>query len=155
MQRVSQHDLSRRVPIVLHIVAVPGGRGWDGVWSVSSSVGYQALLFGRVLGTPPTTHLSSVADATTFEGFFDQLGNRTSRNVDAFLAWQLERYLVPAPFFNDGRWLRRYLQRRLDAASSATDPIDAFVPIADAEELMEAWVTKASEAGAALLWPGR
>jgi hypothetical protein len=115
----------------------------DGVWSVSSSVGYQALLFGRVLGTPPTTHLSSVADATTFEGFFDQLGNRTSRNVDAFLAWQLERYLVPAPFFNDGRWLRRYLQRRLDAASSATDPIDAFVPIADAEELMEAWVTKA------------
>jgi hypothetical protein len=115
----------------------------DGVWSVSSSVGYQALLFGRVLGTPPTTHLSSVADATTFEGFFDQLGSRTSRNVDAFLAWQLERYLVPASFFNDGRWLRRYLQRRLDAANSATDPIDAFVPIADADRLMEAWVTKA------------
>ena len=75
--------------------------------------------------------------------FFDQLGSRTSRNVDAFLAWQLERYLVPASLFNDGRWLRRYLQRRLDAANSATDPIDAFVPIADADRLMEAWVTKA------------
>jgi hypothetical protein len=115
----------------------------DGVWSVSSSVGYQALLFGRVLGTPSTTHLSSVADATTFGDFFNELGGRKSRDVDGFLSWQLERYLVPAVLYNDGRWLCDYLRRRLDAARSAANPVDAFVPIADADTLMQAWVTKA------------
>jgi hypothetical protein len=51
----------------------------------------------------------------------------------------LERYLVPGTLLADGHWLRDYLQRRLDAARSATDPIDAFVPTADADRLMEAW----------------
>jgi hypothetical protein len=66
----------------------------DGVWSVSSSVGYQALLFNRLLGSPPSTELSNVADATTFEDFFGRLGHHKSTNVDAFLAWLLERYFV-------------------------------------------------------------
>ena len=42
----------------------------DGVWTVSSSVGYQALLFSRLLGSPSSTELSHVADATTLEDFF-------------------------------------------------------------------------------------
>jgi hypothetical protein len=42
----------------------------DGVWTVSSSVGYQALLFNRLLGSPSSTELSNVADATTLEDFF-------------------------------------------------------------------------------------
>jgi hypothetical protein len=43
----------------------------------------------------------------------------------------------------DGRWLRNYLQRRLDAARSAINPVDAFVPTADADRLMDAWTIKA------------
>lgn len=54
----------------------------------------------------------------------------------------LERYLVPAPLLSDGRWLHDYFQRRLDAARSALDPIDAFVPTADADRLMDAWIVK-------------
>lgn len=114
----------------------------DGVWSVSSSVGHQALLFGRILGSPPSTELSNVADETTFENFFARLGKRKSPNLDTVLAWMLERYLVPAPLLTDGRWLQNYLQRRLDAARSALDPIDAFVPTADTERLMDAWIIK-------------
>jgi hypothetical protein len=116
----------------------------DGVWSVSSSVGYQALLFNRVLGSPPSTELSNVADATTLEDFFARLGHRKSTNVNAdnFLAWLLERYLVPAALLTDGRWFHDYLQRRLDAARRAIDPIDAFVPTADADRLMGAWTVK-------------
>jgi hypothetical protein len=76
--------------------------------------------------------------------FFDRLGHRTSANVDTFVAWLLQRYLVPATLLTDGRWLRDYLQRRLDAARSATDPIDAFVPTADADRLRNAWLAKAS-----------
>jgi hypothetical protein len=111
----------------------------DRVWSVSSSVGYQALLFNRLLGSPPSTELSKIADATTFEDFFDRLGHCNPTNSDRLIAWLLERYLVPGTLLADGHWLRDYLQRRLDAARSATDPIDAFVPTADADRLMEAW----------------
>ena len=116
----------------------------DGVWTVSSSVGYQALLFSRLLGSPASTELSNVADATTLEDFFARLGHRRSANVDAdnFLAWLLERYLVPASLLTDGRWFHDYLQRRLDAARRASDPIDAFVPTADADRLMDAWIVK-------------
>jgi hypothetical protein len=114
----------------------------DGVWSVSSSVGHQALLFDRTLGAPPSTELSNVADETRFENFFGRIGQRKSTNVEAFLAWMLERYLVPARLLADGRWLHDYLQRRLDAARSAADPIDAFVPTADADRLMDAWLTR-------------
>jgi hypothetical protein len=39
--------------------------------------------------------------------------------------------------------MRRYFERRLDAAQYAYDPIDAFVPIADMERLMEAWISQA------------
>jgi hypothetical protein len=116
----------------------------DAVWSVSSSVGYQALLFNRLLGSPPSTELSNVSDATTLADFFGRLGQHKSANVDTFLAWLLERYLVPATLLSDGRWLHDYLQRRLDAARSAIDPIEAFVPTADADRLMEAWIIKAS-----------
>jgi hypothetical protein len=126
----------------------------DGVWSVSSSVGYQALLFRKALGSPPTAHLSQIADSTTFKEFFDQLGDCSSHNSDAFLAWQLERYLVPAALLNDGRWLYDYLRRRLDAAKFTSDPVDAFVPIADADRLKDAWITQAPRPEAPpSIWP--
>ena len=117
----------------------------DGVWSVSSSVGYQALLFNRLLGSPSSTELSNVADATTFEDFFDQLGYGKSADADNFVAWLLERYLVPATLLSDGRWLHDYLQRRLKAARSGNDIIAAFVPIADADRLLDAWAVRAPQ----------
>jgi hypothetical protein len=115
----------------------------DGVWSVSSSVGYQALLFNGILGSFSSAELANVADATTFDDFFSRVGCRRSTSADAFVAWLLERYLVPASLFTDGRWLHDYLRRRLDAARSANSPIDAFVPTADMDRLMEAWIVKA------------
>jgi hypothetical protein len=113
----------------------------DGVWTVSSNVGYQAMLFNRVLGTPATTHMSGIADATEFQDFIGRLGQPA--NADAFLAWQLERYLVPEVLFSDGRWLHGYLERRIDAARRGADPIEAFVPTADSDRLMEAWIAQA------------
>ena len=49
---------------------------------------------------------------------------------------------MPASLLTDGRWFHDYLQRRLDAAREASDPIDAFVPTADADRLMDAWIVK-------------
>lgn len=113
----------------------------DGVWTVSSNVGFQAMLFNRILGTPATTYLAGIADTNVFHDFIDRLGRPVK--ADAFLAWQLERYLVPELLFSDGHWLHDYLARRLDAARLAGDPVDAFVPIADMERLMEAWIAQA------------
>jgi hypothetical protein len=117
----------------------------DGVWSVSSSVAYQALLFDGTVGSPQDTEISHVADATTFEGFFNQLGHRESNKAEAFLAWLLERYLVPAALFTDGQWLCDYLQRRVEAVRSAVNPIDGFVATADADRLMDAWTAQRTE----------
>ena len=99
------------------------------------------MLLDRILGTPATTHMAGIADATVFQDFIDQLGRPV--NADAFLAWQLERYLVPELLFRDGHWLHNYLERRLDAAQRVDDPIDAFVPVADMDRLMEAWIAQA------------
>ena len=90
------------------------------------------MLYGRVLGTPATTHLA--ADATSYEDFLECLDRPSGGGSDAFLAWHLERYLVPAGLLNDGAWLYGYLERRLAAADSE-DPIDAFVPVADPDHL--------------------
>jgi hypothetical protein len=115
----------------------------DGVWSVSSNVGYQALLYNRVLGAPATSHLAGIAHATTFDGFFREIGSSTPINNDAILAWLLERYLVPDALLSDGRWLRDYLARRISAAGESGNPMDAFVPVADMDRLMQAWVLNA------------
>ena len=115
----------------------------DGVWSVSSNVGYQALLFNKLLGSPKTSHLASVADITELTEFFGELKQSRSKDNDAFVAWQLEHYLVPEALLADGRWLNDYLERRILAARTANDPVDAFVPIADINRLEQAWVGSA------------
>jgi hypothetical protein len=120
----------------------------DGVWSVSSSVGYQALLFDRLVGSPTGTELCNLADATTLQDFLARLGDRKPVGADSFIAWLLERYLVPSTLLTDGRWFHDYLQRRLDAARAAVDPIDAFVATADADRLMDAWIVKAPRSAA-------
>jgi hypothetical protein len=116
----------------------------DGVWSVSSNVGSQALLFAHALGTPSSTHLAGIAHSTDFSDFFARLGREVPQSRHAFLAWLLERYLVPESLWADGAWLDEYLRRRL-AASRVEDPIASFVPIADTDRLRRAWIDEAPE----------
>jgi hypothetical protein len=113
------------------------------VWTASSNVGYQALLYGRTLGTPATTHLAGVANATVYDDFLNRLDRPPPGNNDGFVNWQLEHYLVPDRLLSDGRWLYDYLERRLNAARCSDDAINAFVPIADIDRLREAWITEA------------
>lgn len=121
----------------------------DGVWSVSSNVGYQGFLYNRALGSPATSHLAGIAQATTFADFFRQIESAAPINNDATLAWLLERYFVPEALLADGRWLRDYFERRIAAAAESKSPLDAFVPCADTDRLMQAWVVKAPKSRAA------
>src|SRR5262249_28719561 len=90
-------------------------------------------------------HYPDAAEGTSLHRQADRACQHLCRstNAEAFLAWMLERYLVPAKLLTDGRWLHDYLQRRVDAARSANNPIDAFVPTADADRLMDAWIISA------------
>jgi hypothetical protein len=115
----------------------------DGVWSVSSNVAYQAMLFGRLLGTPPSTHLAGISHTTKFAEFFETLGRVPPQSRDAFLAWQLERYVVPQALWSEGVWLDDYLRRRIEAARSTNDLVEAFVPIARPARLEQAWIKQA------------
>ena len=115
----------------------------DGVWSVSSNVAYQAMLFGRLLGTPPSTHLAGISHTTKFADFFEILGRVPPQSRDAFLAWQLERYVVPQALWSEGAWLDDYLRRRIEAARTTKDLVEAFVPIAGPARLEEAWIGEA------------
>jgi hypothetical protein len=115
----------------------------DGVWSVSSNVAYQAMLFGRLLGTPPSAHLAGISRTTKFAEFFEILGRVPPQSRDAFLAWQLERYVVPQALWSEGAWLDDYLRRRIEAARTANDLVEAFVPIADPARLEQAWIRQA------------
>jgi hypothetical protein len=116
----------------------------DGVFSVSSSVGLQALLFNRVLGTLASTHLAGVAHATTIGGFFERLEAPAEPRND-FLAWQLGHYLIPEHLFSNGASLSKYLLRRREAARTEGDPIRAFIPTADMAQLEEAWIACAPQ----------
>jgi hypothetical protein len=113
------------------------------VWSVSSNVAYQAMLFGRLLGTPPSTHLAGIAHTTKLAEFFEILGRVPPESRDAFLAWQLERHVVPQALWSEGAWLDDYLRRRIEAARTTNDLVEAFVPIADPARLEEAWIGQA------------
>src|SRR5262249_34015839 len=62
---------------------------------------------------------------------------------DAFLAWQLERYVVPQALWSEGAWLDDYLRRRIEAARTTNDLVEAFVPIAGPARLREAWIGQA------------
>jgi hypothetical protein len=115
----------------------------DGVWSVSSNVAYQAMLFGRLLGTPPSTHLAGISHTTKLAEFFETLRRVPSQSRDAFLAWQLERYVVPQALWSEGAWLDDYLRRRIAAARTANDLVEAFTPIACPARLEEAWIRQA------------
>ena len=115
----------------------------DGVWSVSSNVGYQALLFERLLGSPTTTHFANIAHTNSLNDFFERIGKQRSTDNDQILAWQLMHYLVPEFLLKNGKWLNEYFERRLCAITRSDDPVDAFVAIADIDELQEAWIGRA------------
>jgi hypothetical protein len=111
----------------------------DGVFSVSSSIGLQALLFNRVLGTLASTHLAGIAHATTIEQFFEFI-DAPPEPGNEFLAWQLEHYWIPEHLFSNGAWLSNYLLRRREAAQTESDSVRAFVATADTAQLQEAWI---------------
>ena len=108
----------------------------DGVWSVSSNVGYLGLFFGKWLGAA-SKHLAPVAackDPASLMAHLDQ----PAPSQDALIGWMLERYYIPASLYTDPQWMLEYLQRRLEACRKP-ELAAAYPPLASTDKLRTAW----------------
>lgn len=127
----------------------------DGVWTQSSNLGYQALLWGKRLGTTSQTHLRNVAHDLSLRSFArNVLSGEKPGDHEEYLAWYLQHYAVPQPLLRDPALLRDYLQRRVAAARTEAQPSPAsFVPVAPAGAMKDAWMGAfAREPGGAERW---
>lgn len=81
----------------------------DAVISVSSSLGLQALLFGRTLIAPGHSHLRAWAHSDDPSAAADEAERP---DLDGAMAWLLQHYFVrDARWFGDAEWLDGHLRR--------------------------------------------
>jgi hypothetical protein len=126
----------------------------DGIWSVSSSIGYQALLLNKRFGTTPTSCLNTLAHDTDLNSFFSRITDRQQPDDRLpFLAWYIENYTVPEVLYSQGPWLYDYLTRRVHAIRTAATPWEGFVPIVHADVLRDLWISP-SEDSLPVQWDG-
>lgn len=113
----------------------------DGLVTICSNLGYQALLLEKRLGCGSKSFLKNVAHNQDIQQFFDNL-KQEAPPADRlnFLAWYIERYAVPDSLFNDGQWFSDYIKRRVKAIESAINPEDGFIPIAPPDVLRKIWI---------------
>lgn len=111
----------------------------DGIWTIVSNLGYQGLLLEKRLGTSPSSYLRNVAHNHSPDHFFENLNKKPDDRL-SFLAWYLDKYLVPSKILKDSERLYDYFERRLTAVRSAATPEAGFVTIAPNEILRDAWI---------------
>lgn len=119
----------------------------DGVLSVASNLGYQALLHGKRLWASAGSFLGNVAHDADLPRFFARLGEEPGDRT-AFLAWYLERYAVPGSLAFDGAWFAGYLERRLAAIAAAGKPEEGFVSVDTMDVLRRAWLAPSARTSA-------
>ncbi len=113
----------------------------DGAWSVSSTVGVQAALLGKHLGSPAGSQNAPLADAETPADFFAYLDTAPADRT-AELAWYLCHYAVPDKLLNDGHWLFNYLTSLKANEHAGTKPLSS------ADTLADAWLDSLADQGA-------
>lgn len=113
----------------------------DGLITICSNLGYQALLLGKRLGCGYDSFLKNVAHDQNIQQFFNNLKQKAPLAGRLnFLAWYIERYAIPESLFNDGHWFSDYLARRIKAIEAASKPEEGFVPIATPDVLRKCWL---------------
>lgn len=92
----------------------------DGVVSVSSSVGLQALVWDKPIFALGQAHLPAVSDCKEVSAIGNFLREKKHSSKDAILYELLMRYYPEDKYLNDGKWLKRFLTDLLDAKRSGT-----------------------------------
>jgi hypothetical protein len=108
----------------------------DFVISVSSSLGQQALLFGKPLVAVGTSHLVPFAAVRGVEQL-PAAGPLPAPDprLDRALAWLMTRYFLPAALCKRAAWLAPFLERGVARHRAGDLGIDFYEPIAPLDEL--------------------
>jgi len=94
----------------------------DGVISMSSTVGLQALLFKKPLFVPSkTSYLSVFSDEDDMSKIGDFLNNPLNWDKDAILYFLLTRYYVTKNYYSDGKWFYDFLKKSCERFKKGPD----------------------------------
>lgn len=86
----------------------------DGVITVSSTVGLQALLYEKPLFVPSeTSYLTAFCDTSNLAEINNFLDEKKYKNKDGALYYLLTHYYVLNKYFEDGEWFYNFLSRSL------------------------------------------
>src|SRR5262249_25576652 len=85
----------------------------DGVATVSSSVGLQALLWDKPIIALGDSHINAVADYTRIEDIPVDGPATPAWDKTGFFAWLMTHYYVPASYCHNGQWFSAFLDRSI------------------------------------------
>jgi len=127
----------------------------DAVATVSSSVGLQALLWGKTLvALGERAHINALADHQGLDGLGAADLAAPPPDRDGLLAWMLRFYYVPKPYLYDGAWCAAYLEGCVERWRAGQRGLDFLVPF-DAPESLARRVIAADTAANPVVPPER
>lgn len=89
----------------------------DAVITVSSSIGYYALLWNKKLITLGKNYLNQLSDSETLENISDIL-KKPSIDRYKFLYWLMKYYFIPEKYIKNKNWLEKFFKHGIKAQNS-------------------------------------
>ncbi|MCP3942061.1 MAG: HAD-IA family hydrolase [Desulfobacteraceae bacterium] len=115
----------------------------DGVITVSSSIGLQALLWKLPLFVVGNSHLTNIADCKNISEVFNYLESPSKIDKDPALHFLLTHYYITEKYINNGKWLKKFLNTCI--AKHKKDQLDfnSFEAIdANEDNILESIINK-------------
>ena len=113
----------------------------DGVITVSSSVGLQAMLWDLPVVSLGRSHIEGIADGTTVEELSTLVRSAARPAKSPQLHFLLTRvYPLLERYHHDPEWFRRFLERSIEKKRDGLLDFSFFDPIDEEERLFEALV---------------
>jgi predicted HAD superfamily hydrolase len=113
----------------------------DGVVTVTSSVGLQAVFAGKHLCSVGRSHLTPLADTTDPADLGMKLGNPTLDRDGALHHLLTHYYPLVERHMRDGAWYGGFLSRAVDAFRTGKLGADIIAPIEDEDAILRTYLT--------------
>lgn len=119
----------------------------DGVITISSSIGFQAAIWGKFCICIGNSHVQAFADSGSLADLPDLLSQHSpSAETKTLISFLLKHYYVPFDFLTDRPdWCRDYFDTklRLYDKDSDTQDISFYPPVMQEDDLMKYYLEKA------------